>query len=926
MSVTRLELLAAYRRCKADMHEQRGLPTALQFATFEENLRENLDSVLASINNPESSIGAGGTVFLLPRQSDEEEIDLDPSSSAAAEKALSPNYRRLFMPNLPLLLLSSLWMDRVGSILERQQSRFSYGNRLRLDRKGRLFSQGPSFKPYIGSYTRWRDRALGAARQMASRGQSAEILAFDIQSFYGSVDARFLLDQEILNLDVDKLRLTERLVEAVVATNGSGSGLGLPIGLPASAVIANAALAKVDAKISSIHGTIYYGRYVDDFLLVRGVGAGDKPEDILKKALVDSPHQGTIQASSTKTKSLIVGAEHAKVLLRELHASFSRLSSEWRSLPSRESLGRLTDLAIETRSGRTLGRNIRDSETLAVKRWTFSALLSRFSRYTANLSPHDWAPEWKKIYDRLAPIATAAANLPSTTKHLREFIALTILSANDELAADLGRRLRVACDVIAEVRKNIGAEFRNYIKSTIEDSMVVSVGSVPPSGTSSARLQSTFSELYGAFLNVPVGFDAVKFHKFSSSAFVGDFGLRPVWENVLGAVLIATASPPDWINQLPRLRPLTRTAKRLSSLLSRAMAPSNSASFTNLANWLTLAARPPSASALTLLAGDGSNDWRRVVIKLTGKRPPKPPQIENGVLSSPFPDWSKERLRALVIATGNIETADDWFVRAAQGSPVESEARSNRLNAAFDRMNFHDTVDICVTPELSIPRRFALDLARSAASRGTTSVLGLEYQLVGESAVLNEVLLCFAGPSGQYWLLRQPKLSPAHVERVELWRISNRTLTEYEPNRPKPIYRHRGLFFGVLICSELLNATHRQNFRGKIDLLCVPEWNRDTSFFDELTSAASMDVHCFVAQSNNRRYGDSLVRGPARNEWERMIVRIRGGLGDEFVGGRINVESLRQFQSHAVSPDSPFKPIPDGYELARVRRRTGSPK
>ncbi|NKF15268.1 reverse transcriptase domain-containing protein, partial [Rhizobium phaseoli] len=43
---------------------------------------------------------------------------------------------------------------------------------------------------------------------------------------------------------------------------------GLPVGLPASAVVANAALLKLDQFIEQQVVPLYYGRYVDDILLV----------------------------------------------------------------------------------------------------------------------------------------------------------------------------------------------------------------------------------------------------------------------------------------------------------------------------------------------------------------------------------------------------------------------------------------------------------------------------------------------------------------------------------------------------------------------------------------------------------------------------------------------------------------------------------
>src|SRR5699024_967458 len=51
-------------------------------------------------------------------------------------------------------------------------------------------------------------------------------------------------------------------------------GKGLPVGLPASAVVANVALIELDRIIERQVAPLYYGRYVDDILLVMENGAG----------------------------------------------------------------------------------------------------------------------------------------------------------------------------------------------------------------------------------------------------------------------------------------------------------------------------------------------------------------------------------------------------------------------------------------------------------------------------------------------------------------------------------------------------------------------------------------------------------------------------------------------------------------------------
>jgi hypothetical protein len=113
---------------------------------------------------------------------------------------------------------------------------------------------------------------------------------------------------------------------------------------------------------------------------------------------------------------------------------------------------------------------------------------------------------------------------------------------------------------------------------------------------------------------------------------------------------------------------------------------------------------------------------------------------------------------------------------------------------------------------------------------------------------------------------------------------------------------------------------NRLCFRGKVDAIFVSEWNQDTSTFASLVEAAALDVHGYIVQVNNRAYGDSRIRAPAKEQYDRDVVRLKGGVSDYFVVAELDVPALRQFQSPARSADRPFKPVPSGFEIASFRQ------
>ena len=54
--------------------------------------------------------------------------------------------------------------------------------------------------------------------------------------------------------------------------------------------------------------------------------------------------------------------------------------------------------------------------------------------------------------------------------------------------------------------------------------------------------------------------------------------------------------------------------------------------------------------------------------------------------------------------------------------------------------------------------------------------------------------------------------------------------------------------------------------------------------------------------------------------WKRDLLRVKGGITDYCVIGEIDVQALRRFQSSHRSPDKPFKPVPDGFEIDYCRK------
>jgi hypothetical protein len=171
-------------------------------------------------------------------------------------------------------------------------------------------------------------------------------------------------------------------------------------------------------------------------------------------------------------------------------------------------------------------------------------------------------------------------------------------------------------------------------------------------------------------------------------------------------------------------------------------------------------------------------------------------------------------------------------------------------------------------------------------------------------------------------IYRQDKQRPAPHERESLATVppTPLTLEAAIPWDLPPLIWHGDNLLALLVCSELTNIDYRASLRGKIDVLFVPEWNRDLHTFESLVEAGALDMHAYVAQANNRAFGDSRVRAPRSESHARDLVRVRGGLNDYFVVAELDIDGLRSFQSQTSALNGPFKPLPDGFKIDERRR------
>lgn len=189
---------------------------------------------------------------------------------------------------IELHIISVLWTINDGVKKDADLVDECLGNRLLLNKdKTNVVFGSALFKPYFSQYQKWRDDAVTTAQQLLSNNKNTLFLNLDIKDYYYSARIPenyfryYSKKREIpdnLNLIMEKIHrvFTEKVLQLKipydftneVTENGIINTFIIPIGLQSSLVIANEYLKDFDKIILDKYKPAYYGRYVDDILIV----------------------------------------------------------------------------------------------------------------------------------------------------------------------------------------------------------------------------------------------------------------------------------------------------------------------------------------------------------------------------------------------------------------------------------------------------------------------------------------------------------------------------------------------------------------------------------------------------------------------------------------------------------------------------------
>lgn len=982
------DLVLAYRQAKNAVYQEHRAVGRLTIAEREAQISDLLAELEIHLDgNPHWFNGLEvGDPWIVPKMA---QVSEEPESADQRRVRIDRLEVQLHVQlSMEQAIAEVIWLWRYGAVFESLLSRSVFSNRLRLtNRRRKLDTLSPHlFEFWSAGHQRFRDAGMAVARRLVSEGVECHLVTLDFTSFYDSIDATFLVGDgfvqslvegaERQGIEFDRVEFrdsTSSLLEQFdkfYAACGEATGIpttrGLPIGGVASRVIANLVLQPLDTLIMGDPNCAYYGRYVDDILLVSTAEINSQADtyervsSILADTLplktesdhdaieVDSDAIGregcSLRLQSAKARVFTLAGESGLDFLDAIQRDLRIIGSERRAFLSPESLdvgsSRLSALSVGE-GGKSPITVLREADRVKLQRYAASVAIGKHATAVELLGrPH--AASWSEIH--LGPLLRTATD----SSHWVDFLDIVV------------RAFGICCR--ASDRQTMGFIVQQ-IDSRLRELPELDRWTWKGEPLTQVQAKSRLREWI----------DRRWYEEFCSAVPLEALEVRGAAESILESLSLSGARhlPSLQEHVLLLVEADLRTARREEDLaevgqISRSRAHGDLAeALVRTDETATMAERIQEFLEYCREADDQVYESCTVLDILLMTRPPKMLDVSlrvplhavsrladltNAIRGTRYlsdliqynqestavdirPKTRRERQpEPFVLVLGNLLTEESCIQAAAKGSPVLSPTRLARIgrlaNQAIERRRTGQKPTVLLLPELSLPRRWLQALGNRLVSEDVGLVAGLEYRLEPTSrSVRNEAAGIFPvgrhSSVGHLW----QKGIPASVEDDGLQDLGVK-FSGGTSLRP-PIHTVYGSI-SVLICSELLEVESRAALLGKIDMLLVPAWNKDLSTFEHMVQTTAMDLHAFVGLANNAKYSDCRVRVPASDHWRRDIARLIAPHQNECISVDVDIRSLRKFQLQSlgdlpggVGDDPEFKPLPPGYSYQKPRETGG---
>ncbi len=989
---------SAYKKLKSAAYFDKTRPHLQNhFVDFERdiNLAESrIIRVTHALNNKEllntllNEITESISVLIYPKTINSPQNDTEQSIIWNAQS----NYPRVnktqaFIDmNIEGFLIGVLWVLIVGVELDKKFDDYICGNRIRKnirEHKTQVDSLSPYiFEPYFSQYEKWRDTALDITERSVIEDKSdAVLITADISSFYYSVDLNdefwkdinSIIDTEVNSDYVELAKMLNNAVSVIckrystlIDSSSQDENIILPIGFEPSHILANQYLKEFDYAILNAFSPLYYGRYVDDIIVV------------LKKNNYKNLRDISIDSESITVKHVFEMFESCKILDSSRHSEEYQIDAKWlKSEKAKLIIKEKTKVFVLTHESpisyikkfrKTIARNasqfdlmpninseiidrdfsflyspnynespnkIRDIQYAHISSFELSKLLGQTAKIFPLINQDDRSLIASNLFDIFD-----SSTLIDNYKHWEKILLIFLLSGNVESTN--------------RIIKKIANAINNLKLEKSEQSWFISINSNNKSELE--ILKTTLKKSLSFFL--------------SKNLALLDCDYAKQIKNIEDQLIKESVYD-------------NKTAFSISFMLNKYMMPVDpffiykasqskesfyKTNLTDIHEFLSKSELSEDSFTLSYLTNESirvldvptrlpyivKNQDIQTVIYFDaiarGKVLSDPKDLNDKCakmydsINFGISDDSEKNMPDIEVIKGNEDIYKSYYIVPT------SEYDFNKLNVAIVNIALsneliqksltaqttisykryqtfaqlisnakHEKVNILVFPELSVPIDWLPLLIQFSAKNGMAIVAGLEYIINSNNKVYNltATILPYTKDNtfrfANVTLHQKVHFAPEEMKLIHDYDCSSIQNSNFES------FCWNSVWFSVYCCFELASPKARLLFESLNDIVVGVEWNKDIDFYDSLANALVRDMSCFFVQANNSCYGDSRILAP-RSRINKNIVRFSGSKNATIQIGQLNIEELRNAQCTDSGGGKYKPPSPNfNHEIAKMK-------
>ena len=308
MDIKLEDVILAYKKLKSyAYYDNSSIILRKQIIEFEDsNIDKKLKAIYKEIkDNKFDKYINSINVQCLPKKIKKEEDNEKKKISNVPNEIIEIN-STISVIDIPIILqlIGVIWTIKTRGFFEDSLYDEIYANRIR-DVNCHTISL---FKPYYENYSKWRDKGISSIENRLKENKNVVYISMDIKDYFYSINMNsphigfkklkdqikeYYTDKEYYIGNIDLILELTNVIEEICKKYSlkviSNRRCILPIGFIPSLVISNWYLRDLDENIVESINPIYYGRYVDDIILVCNIYDTSKDEDeIINKYLIDT--------------------------------------------------------------------------------------------------------------------------------------------------------------------------------------------------------------------------------------------------------------------------------------------------------------------------------------------------------------------------------------------------------------------------------------------------------------------------------------------------------------------------------------------------------------------------------------------------------------------------------------------------------------